>query len=58
MSKSKHKPSEAGVMKGFVATAFALWLLIAPTVAAAQEVVFVVRHAERADTSADWGTEM
>jgi broad specificity phosphatase PhoE len=40
-------------MKGFVATAFALWLLIAPAVAAAQAAVFVVRHAERADTSAD-----
>ncbi|RPI49091.1 MAG: histidine phosphatase family protein [Acidobacteria bacterium] len=40
-------------MKGFVATAFAFWLLIAPTVAAAQGAVFVVRHAERADTSAD-----
>jgi phosphohistidine phosphatase SixA len=40
-------------MKGFVATAFALWLFIAPTTAAAQGAVFVVRHAERADTSAD-----
>ena len=40
-------------MKRFVATAFALLVLIAPTVAAAQGAVFVVRHAERADASAD-----
>ncbi len=40
-------------MKGFVAAAFALWLLTVPTVAAAQGAVFVVRHAERADTSTD-----
>ncbi len=40
-------------MKDFVAAAFALWWLMAPTVAAAQGAVFVVRHAERADTSGD-----
>lgn len=40
-------------MKGFLLTALAFWLLIAPPVAAAQEAVFVVRHADRADTSAD-----
>ena len=53
MSKSTHRPGLAWVMKRLVASAFALWLLIAPTVAAAQGVVFVVRHAERADASAD-----
>jgi broad specificity phosphatase PhoE len=40
-------------MKILLAFAFALWSLAAPTVAAAQGAVFVVRHAERADTSAD-----
>ena len=40
-------------MKRFGAAAFVLWLLVTPTVAAAQGAVFVVRHAERADTSAD-----
>ena len=40
-------------MKRLAATAFALALLIIPTVAAAQGAVFVVRHAERADASAD-----
>ena len=40
-------------MKHFLATAFALWWLAAPAGAAAQGTVFIVRHAERADTSAD-----
>jgi broad specificity phosphatase PhoE len=40
-------------MTRLVAAAFALWLLTVPTVAAAQGAVFVVRHAERADTSPD-----
>jgi phosphohistidine phosphatase SixA len=42
-------------MRRFVAAAFVLWLglLVTSTVAAAQGVVFVVRHAERADASAD-----
>ncbi len=40
-------------MKGFFAGAFALLLVAAPTIAAAQGTVFVVRHAERADASAD-----
>jgi phosphohistidine phosphatase SixA len=40
-------------LKTFAATACGLWLLLAPTVAVAQGAVFVVRHAERADTSAD-----
>lgn len=40
-------------MNGFVAAAFALWLLTVPTVAVAQGAVFVVRHAERADSSLD-----
>jgi broad specificity phosphatase PhoE len=40
-------------MKILLAFSFALWSLAAPVGAAAQGVVFVVRHAERADTSAD-----
>ncbi len=40
-------------MKGFLVAALASWLLTTPTVAAAQGAVFVVRHAERADTSSD-----
>jgi phosphohistidine phosphatase SixA len=40
-------------MKDFVAAALSLWLLTVPSVAAAQGAVFVVRHAERADTSTD-----
>ena len=40
-------------MKSFAVSAFALLLLAAPAAVAAQEAVFVVRHAERADTSAD-----
>lgn len=40
-------------MKIVLTSALALWLLADPTIAAAQGAVFVVRHAERADTSAD-----
>jgi len=50
---SNNPESGQAAMKDFVATAFALWLLTVPAVAAAQEAVFVVRHAERADTSTD-----
>ena len=40
-------------MNRFIVTAFAFCVLVSPPIAAAQGVVFVVRHAERADTSAD-----
>jgi phosphohistidine phosphatase SixA len=40
-------------MKQCLAATFALCLLAVPTLAAAQGAVFVVRHAERADSSAD-----
>jgi broad specificity phosphatase PhoE len=37
----------------FAVAAIALWLLVAPTVATAQGALFLVRHAERADTTED-----
>jgi phosphohistidine phosphatase SixA len=40
-------------MKILLAFAFALWSVAAPAAAAAQGIVFVVRHAERADASPD-----
>jgi phosphohistidine phosphatase SixA len=53
MPKSRRKPAQALSTKGVFGTLFVIWLFAAPTVAAAQGAVFVVRHAERADTSAD-----
>jgi phosphohistidine phosphatase SixA len=53
MPKSQWKPVQALATKGVFWFLCVLVLLAAPTVAAAQGAVFVVRHAERADTSAD-----
>jgi len=53
MLKSRWKRAPALSTKGVFGALSALWLLAVPTVAAAQGAVFVVRHAERADTSAD-----
>jgi phosphohistidine phosphatase SixA len=58
MSLSSSEPTASEIttmtsMKIALTFALALWLLAAPTIAAAQAAVFVVRHAERADTSAD-----
>jgi phosphohistidine phosphatase SixA len=48
-----HKLRRAWFLKASVASVSALWILTAPTVAAGQGAVFVVRHTERADQSAD-----
>ena len=53
MPKFQRKPAQALATKGVFGPLVALLLLAAPTAAAAQGGVFVVRHAERADTSAD-----
>jgi len=53
MPKPLRKSRLPVTAKNMSATLFALWLLAAPAIADAQEAVFVVRHAERADTSED-----
>ena len=53
MSKPLWKSHLPGTPRMCQLTSFALWLLAAPAIADAQEAVFVVRHAERADTSED-----
>lgn len=53
MPKPVQRTGEAGSVRSVMAAAIVLWLLVAPTGAAAQGAVFVVRHAERADTTAD-----
>ena len=53
MPGSNQQPGDAKTRTGCLVIAFGLWLLATPTVAVSQEAVFVVRHAERADASAD-----